>query len=154
VSGRILSLAAIVALAVAALSACTRGPRVAIVAPDGKVRAAVAVEIADTPSKRELGLMYRDHIGTNDGMLFVFPTTTRQTFWMKNTKIALDMIFADERGDVVGIVAEARPFSQTPVGPDNPARYVLEVNAGFCRLHGVAPGDKLDFRGFAPAASQ
>jgi uncharacterized protein len=154
VRGLAVTLAVVAAIVVAALPSCTRGPKVVIIAPGGETRAAVDIEIADTPTQRELGLMYRGHLDASAGMLFVFPASSVQRFWMKNTKIPLDMIFADERGKIVGIVADARPYSETPVGPDAPAEYVLEVNAGFCRNHGVTVGDKLEFRGFAPSASQ
>src|SRR5206468_6459077 len=78
------------AIAFIILSACSRGPRVYVVAPDGIRRVEVNVEIADEASKRATGLMYRDQLAENSGMIFVFKATQRLSFWMKNTKIPLD----------------------------------------------------------------
>jgi uncharacterized membrane protein (UPF0127 family) len=136
-----------------AVAGCARDPEVALDAPNGAQRAAVRVELAQTPAKRELGLMYRNHMDENNGMLFVFPASERLRFWMKNTEIPLDMIFADSSGRIVGIVAKAEPYSQRPVGPDADAQYVLEVNGGFCARHGVRAGDRMRFVGFEPRAS-
>ena len=110
------------------------------------------VEIADDQAERERGLMFRDHLDENAGMIFVFGASRVVYFWMKNTRIPLDMIFADSDGRVVGIVAEAKPYSEQTVGPGLPSQYVLEVNGGFCRRHGIAVGDWLRFSGFVPHA--
>jgi uncharacterized membrane protein (UPF0127 family) len=148
-----LSTGVVLALAlITAAAACADGPRVALVAPDGTSRAQVHVEIADTPAARELGLMYRSHLDENAGMIFVFPAPDRWSFWMKNTEIPLDMIFADSTGKIVGIVENAEPFSEKPLTVNGASLYVLEVNAGFARRHHVVPGDLLKFRGFVPAA--
>ena len=145
----------LILLALAAVIAgCAHDSSVLLSAPDGARRAAVRVELALTPARRELGLMYRNHLDENAGMLFVFPAPSRLTFWMKNTEIPLDMIFAGPSGIVVGIVANAEPYSERPVGPDAPALYVLEVNGGFCARHGVRAGDRMSFVGFAPRASE
>ncbi len=134
------------------LLACTGSsdPSIRIVAPDGSARAAVRVEIADTAAKREIGLMYRNHLDEDAGMIFAFAESAPRTFWMKNTEIPLDMIFADADAKVVGIVAEAAPYTETPRVVDAPAEYVLEVNGGFCARHHVAAGDRLMFLNFAP----
>jgi uncharacterized protein len=137
-----------------ALLGCARGPCVAIVGPDGKPRATVAVEVANTAAQRELGLMYRKHLDDNAGMIFVFPDTARRNFWMHNTPISLDMIFADAAGRVTGIVANAEPFSDKLLGVEGESAYVLEVNGGFCAKNGIKPGDKLDFSGFSPRTSK
>ena|SRR5208282_1642088 len=134
------------------LTACSHGPCVDIVAPTGQQRAEVAVEIADSTAKRETGLMYRDHLGEGSGMIFLFPAPNRLDFWMKNTEIPLDMIFADANGRIVGIVANAEPYTETPRGVDADSEYVLEVNGGFAARHHVAPGDKMVFQGFTPHA--
>lgn len=136
------------------LIASSRGPRVAIVGSGGKDLAQVRVEIADTASKRETGLMRRSHLDEDAGMIFVFPAPDRLQFWMKNTEIPLDMIFADSSGWIVGIVANAAPYTLTPRGVDVDASYVLEVNGGFAARHHIAVGDRLDFIGFAPHAAQ
>lgn len=145
----------LILLALAAtIAGCAHDPSVLLSAPDGTRRAAVRVELALTPARRELGLMYRNHMDEDAGMLFVFPAPSRLTFWMKNTEIPLDMIFADSSGIVVGIVANAEPYSERPVGPETPALYVLEVNGGFCARHGVRSGDRISFLGFTPHADE
>lgn len=136
------------------LIACARGPCVSIVAADGKELVQVRVEVADTASERETGLMYRSHLGEDAGMIFVFRDPARLSFWMKNTEIPLDMIFADADGKIVGIVADAAPYTLTPRGVDAESSYVLEVNGGFAARHHIATGDKLVFSGFTPQASE
>lgn len=128
--------------------------KVVINATDGAERAAVRVELAVTPGQRTFGLMYRQHLDDDAGMLFIFPAVDQLKFWMKHTEIPLDMIFADPAGVVIGIVANATPYSEKPVGPDAPALYVLEVNGGFCARHGVRAGDKMNFVGFEPHTTQ
>jgi uncharacterized membrane protein (UPF0127 family) len=137
-----------------ALLGCARGPCVAIVAPDGKPRATVAVEVANTDEQRERGLMFRKHLDENTGMLFIFPDSARRNFWMHNTEIPLDMIFADPSFRVIGIVANATPGTDTLRGVEGYSKYVLEVNGGFCAKAGIKPGDRFDFSGFYPHASE
>jgi uncharacterized membrane protein (UPF0127 family) len=137
-----------------ALTACANDPRVLIEAPDGKRLANVKVEIADTPSERELGLMYRQHLDENTGMIFIFPSASHLSFWMKNTEIPLDMIFADAKGKIVGIVENATPFSEESLGVDGDSLYVLETNGGFAKRHHLHAGDNLKFVGFTPHALQ
>jgi uncharacterized membrane protein (UPF0127 family) len=137
------------ALAAAVLGA-VQTPKVVIGGSDGAERAAVRVELAVTPGQRTFGLMYRPHLDEDAGMLFIFPVLQPLKFWMRHTEIPLDMIFADSSGVVVGIVANATPYSEQTVGPDAAALYVLEVNGGFCARHGVRAGDKMSFVGFEP----
>ena len=138
-------------LAFATLVACTRGPRVVVHAAKGPV--AISVEIAATPARRERGLMYRNDLGADAGMLFLFPQDSDLRFWMKNTPLPLDMIFIDASHTIVGIVADTRPFSTQALGVGKPSRYVLEVHAGYAAKHGIASGDKVDFEQVSDAAS-
>jgi hypothetical protein len=142
------------ALVLVALLGCARGPCVSIIGADGKPRATVAVEVASTGPRRELGLMYRKHLDDNAGMIFVFPNESPRNFWMHNTPIPLDMIFADAKGVVTGIVANAEPFSDKLLGVEGNSEYVLEVNGGFCAKNGIKPGDKMNFSGFSTHTSQ
>jgi uncharacterized protein len=105
----------------------------------------ISVEIANTPARREYGLMYRTNLGPEAGMLFLFPQDEDLQFWMKNTPLPLDMIFIDATRTIAGIVADTQPFSTQARGVGKPSRYVLEVHAGFCATHGIASGDKVDF---------
>ena len=150
---RNLRLFILLVLATSALGAA-QTPKVVINASDGAERAAVRVELAVTPGQRTFGLMYREHLDDDAGMLFIFPAVDQLKFWMKHTEIPLDMIFAAPAGVVIGIVANAPPYSEKPVGPDAPALYVLEVNGGFCARHGVRAGDKMNFVGFEPHTTQ
>jgi uncharacterized protein len=137
-----------------ALLGCARGPCVSIVGAEGKPRATVAVEVASTGPQREVGLMFRKHLDDNAGMIFVFPDASPRNFWMHNTPIPLDMIFADSKGVVTGIVANAEPYSDKILGVAGNSEYVLEVNGGFCAKNGIKPGDKMDFSGFSPHTSE
>lgn len=143
---------ALLAAAFASAVGCSRGPEVAIVAPNGKARAVITVEIADTPATRERGLMNRRELAADAGLLFVFPVAIQASFWMKNTPMPLDMIFADSAGRIIGIVENAEPFSQRPREVQGLSQYVLEVNGGVAARLGIRAGDRLDFRGFTPKA--
>jgi len=125
-------------------------PRVEITRPGGSVRATVRVEIADSEGKREFGLMYRARLDEDAGMIFVFGQPEHLRFWMKHTEIPLDMIFADAKGRVAGIVANAKPYSENLLSVEGNSQYVLEVNGGFCQRHRVMAGDVLKFVGFVP----
>ena len=103
----------------------------------------VPVEIADDPDEHRRGLMWRESLAPGHGMLFVFPDQSPRTFWMKNTALSLDIIFLDTAGKIVAITEQTAPYSQRPISSRVPARYVLEVEAGFCRRHGLARGDKV-----------
>ncbi len=123
-------------------------PRVFLESPSGR-GAAVTVELARTEAERERGLMFRQKLGADEGMLFLFPDSADHAFWMKNTLIPLDMIFLAEDGTVVGIVAGAEPLSLEPRSGGAPSRYVLEVNGGWGAAHGVAKGDRARFEGIS-----
>jgi len=125
------------------LSAC-RTSRAAgiveVVSDSGKVLP-VAVELAVTPDARQLGLMYRDHLDPGNGMLFIFPTAAPQSFWMKNTRIPLDILFLEDTGKIVRLHARTRPFSESGLPSDAPVRFVLEVPGGWCADNGIQEGD-------------
>ena len=91
--------------------------------------------------------MYRTSLPEDGGMLFVFPEQSKQSFWMKNTLIPLDMLFIDGDGRIVGIHPDAVPLSEAPISVGKPSTYVLEVNGGWAARHGVHPGDTVELRG-------
>ncbi|HEX8908113.1 MAG TPA: DUF192 domain-containing protein [Anaeromyxobacteraceae bacterium] len=122
--------------------------RVLLEGPSGRV-SAVAVEVARGEAQLARGLMFRERLGADDGMLFVFPSSADHAFWMKNTLIPLDMIFIDEARTVVGIVERAEPLSTAPRGVGRPSRWVLEVNGGWSAAHQVSVGDRVTFEGDA-----
>ena len=100
----------------------------------------VHMELADSPELRERGLMFRESLGVDAGMLFVYPAPAPRRFWMKDTPLPLDIAFADARGGIVS-VATMKPLDLTPVPSGKPAMYALEMAAGWFAEHGVAEGD-------------
>jgi uncharacterized membrane protein (UPF0127 family) len=110
----------------------------------------VHAEIVDTPAAIERGLMFRESLAPNAGMLFLFERTGVYPFWMKNTLIPLDIVWLDDDWRIVSIAASVPPCRADPCPtypPAGPARYVVEVNAGFTRTHGIAPGDRVTVTG-------
>lgn len=105
------------------------------------------VEISDTQEKQALGLMFRDELPEGHGMLFIFPGMAMRSFWMKNTRIPLDIFYFDADLRLVS-VSENTPPCRTPRCPGypstGPAKYVLELNAGKAAELGVDPGDVLE----------
>jgi len=104
------------------------------------------VEIADTQQKQALGLMFRDSMPVDEGMIFLFPNEAPRSFWMKNTRIPLDIMYFDKDLKMVSISANTPPcrVSRCPSYPSSkPAMYVLELNAGTASELGVGPGDSL-----------
>jgi uncharacterized membrane protein (UPF0127 family) len=99
-----------------------------------------SVEVADTDAERAQGLMHREGLPKSSGMLFVYPTPRVATFWMKNTLIPLDMIFADATGLVTHVHSDAVPLDESTIngGPD--VTYVLEINGGMAAALGLRPG--------------
>ncbi len=120
-------------------------PQVVIYPASGAPRVEVQVELARTPEEQERGLMFRKELGPAQGMLFVFPRAEVRRFWMRNTYIPLDMLFFDEQRRVVGIEENTVPHDERGRGPDEPARYVLEVPGGYARLHGIGLGSRAEF---------
>ena len=107
----------------------------------------VLAEIVDTPEKRSAGLMYREKLGSNRGMFFIFEREQTLTFWMKNTLIPLDMIFMDGNYKIVDINENAQPCESGKICmlyvSRKPAKYVLEVNAGFVEKNNLKTGDRI-----------
>lgn len=105
------------------------------------------VEIADTQEKQSLGLMFRDEMADDHGMIFIYPYESMQSFWMKNTRIPLDIFYFDRDLKLVNVAENAKPC-RTPRCPSYPstapAQYILELNAGKAKELGVGKGDKLE----------
>jgi uncharacterized membrane protein (UPF0127 family) len=126
------------------VAACRAEPRVTIATRDGR-QIGFAVEIADTPSKRALGLQYRNDLAPDRGMIFLFPVESIQSFWMKNTPLPLDMIFINRDLKIVGIVEQTVPFSLDSRSVNAPSQFVLEINGGLAKRHGLNAGDSVRF---------
>jgi hypothetical protein len=125
------------------------GPHPAVLLHAGQRVIPIRVEVARTEAEHERGLMFRNHLDADAGMLFVFPRAAPLTFWMKNTFIPLDMVFIDESHHVLGVVEEAVPETETPRRVEGESRFVLEVVGGLTRRLGLAPGAKVEFRDIA-----
>jgi uncharacterized protein len=137
-------------------------PRAEVIFSD-KTR--VRVEIADTPDKRQRGLMFRKEMAANEGMIFVFEEPGYHPFWMQNCIISLDMLWLDEKARVVSIAQSVPPCrfancpppcnsQDCPTYPPDPgtqASYVVELVAGFAKKHGVKVGDALVLKGLKTA---
>jgi uncharacterized membrane protein (UPF0127 family) len=105
----------------------------------------IQAEVASTDGQRQMGLMFRESMGDDEGMLFLFPTERRNAFWMHNTLIPLDMLFIDSEWKVVGIVENARPLTDDSRSVNKMSQYVLELNAGAAARHGLGEGTEVRF---------
>jgi uncharacterized membrane protein (UPF0127 family) len=97
----------------------------------------VDVEIAETDETRHLGLMFREKMEDNQGMLFIFPIEEPEGFYMKNTIIPLDIIFINSKKEIVKIYKNTTPFSEQDLPSYKPSMYVVEVNAGFTNKYNI-----------------
>lgn len=102
----------------------------------------VRAELADEPSERSLGLMYRKALGTDAGMLFVYPESQERGFWMENTQIPLTIAYITEDGRIA-TVKDMTPFNRTSVSSDVPVLYALEMIQGWFVDHDVQVGDRV-----------
>ena len=114
-------------------------PNPLVVATDGGERS-FTIEIADDASERSRGLMFREEMADDHGMLFVFESNQPVGFWMKNTPMPLDLIFIAEDGEVRAILP-GEPFSEASISPGEPVRFVLEVKSGIAAGAGIGQGD-------------
>ncbi len=101
------------------------------------------VEIADDATERAEGLMYRETMADNAGMLFLYPEPQQVQFWMKNTPMSLDIVFVRAEGTIARIAARTTPFSEDMIPSGEKVRAVLEVKAGMMHQLGVRVGDRL-----------
>jgi uncharacterized membrane protein (UPF0127 family) len=114
-------------------------------ANNGKDTVEIAIEVVDSQAEITRGLMYRPQMPANSGMLFIFPGEEVRSFWMKNTYISLDILFVDSNKEIVTIQANTQPLSTEPVPSYKPAKYVIEVNAGFCSKYNIKQGDRISY---------
>ena len=105
------------------------------------------VEIANTPTKRAKGLMYREFLGTSSGMLFMYDKPGQLNFWMKNTPLSLDIIFFDKKGLIRSIYENAEPFSDKLIFGGNDLIGAIEINGGLTSKLGIAEGDSIQTSG-------
>ncbi|NER10620.1 hypothetical protein SAMN06265375_102404 [Muriicola jejuensis] len=103
------------------------------------------IEIAEGEYETQTGLMYRDGMETYQGMLFVFPEEAYHSFYMKNTRFPLDIIYIDRDSTITSIVKNAQPLQEKSLPSTQPVIYVLEVNAGLSETWGLQVGDQIRF---------
>jgi uncharacterized protein len=128
------SLIAAVLLAIPAVAAAEL-PRTELTAGFHRVEA----EVAATPADRAQGLMNRQSLAPNQGMIFVFPVSATHCFWMRNTLLPLSIAFLDEKGAIINI-DEMAPQTENNHCPARPARFALEMNAGWFKAKGLKAG--------------
>lgn len=121
-------------------SCSTLHPRNVVLSINGRP---LSVEIARTKSQRKKGLMFREELGWQEGMIFVFKKDQYLSFWMKNTKIPLSIAFLDKNGKVTDIY-DMQPYSLSPIRSTKKCRYALEVNRGYFFEAGLSVGDTID----------
>ena len=106
----------------------------------------IDVEIADNDDARHLGLMYREGMKEDEGMLFIFPNEEEQSFYMRNTVLPLDILFVNAKKQVVKIHRNTTPFSEKSLPSEKPSLYVIEVNSGFTDKFRITEGMQIDWR--------
>ncbi|MGA9293594.1 MAG: DUF192 domain-containing protein [Ignavibacteriaceae bacterium] len=111
----------------------------------GNTMAKIDIQIANTDFDRQLGLMFRKSMSENQGMLFIFPQESVQSFWMRNTYISLDMIFVNADKKIVTIHKNTKTLSDQSYRSTGPAKYVIEVDAGFSDKFNIKVGDKINW---------
>jgi uncharacterized membrane protein (UPF0127 family) len=140
----VLVAAAAIWLGVSQFSASGRPDRIVVVTQSGEH--AFTVEWALTPEARARGLMFRERMAPDHGMMFDFMVEEPQSFWMKNTPLSLDIIFIHANGTVARIARNTVPFSERTIPSGAPVRYVLEVVAGTADRIGLVGGDQVRLR--------
>lgn len=104
------------------------------------------VEVVTTPETRAQGLMFREAMAPNAGMLFIYPGEQAVSFWMKNTLIPLDMLFLKADGSIAHIAHNAVPHDETPIDSGAAVKAVLEVNGGTAAALGIKEGDRVEYQ--------
>jgi uncharacterized membrane protein (UPF0127 family) len=133
---------------VAATPQATTMPKVYLSTPTGDLT--VSVEVVATEAQVQRGLMFRQHLPPDQGMLFLMSEERPWAFWMRNTLIPLDMIFIGKDMKIAGVVENAEPRTETLREVKAPSSYVLEVNGGYCAAHKVSAGASVRFEAVPP----
>lgn len=124
-------------------------PRSELLLVSGSSQFRFEVEVADDPSERAKGLMFRESLADNAGMLFLYPEPQEVEFWMKNTPLSLDMVFVRQDGTIARIAERTTPFSEEMIPSGEEVSAVLEVKGGMTRQLGIAVGDRLRHPAFS-----
>jgi len=119
------------------------GTDATVVNPDGTAHQ-LWFEIAASKKQRALGLMFRQQLADDRGMIFIFPEPQIARMWMKDTLLRLDMLFVDDRGIVQEVKANRAPFSETLISSREKVRYVVELKGGVSAANGITSGTKIE----------
>ncbi len=147
-TARTAAFAAFSLLIVSSCSPPARSDYLEIITQDGAHRT-FHIELARKPDERERGLMYRQSLDADAGMLFDFQSDQMVEMWMKNTYIPLDMVFIASNGNIVRIAADAVPQSLAIISSGQPVRAVLEIKGGEAARQGITPGAKVVYQLFS-----
>ena len=143
-----------VVLAAFVLLVSTNVPATTPTVPEGKPQSGLAIivlrvgsqsvraAVANTEATRQVGLMFRQKMGKQEGMLFVFPEIGYHAMWMRNTLMPLSVAYMNERGMILSI-HEMQALTETPHQSAGPARYALEMNAGWFTSNKISAGDTI-----------
>lgn len=112
---------------------------------DGNSITTLQIAIADEQMERNQGLMDVRQMGQDEGMLFIFEENQPLSFWMANTPLSLDIMYVNTDSVIVRIYPDTTPFSETSLPSGDPAKYVVETNAGYALTHGISEGMKIRF---------
>lgn len=129
------------------LAACSHTPR-KIILETSRSQILLMVEIADSDEKKQRGLMFREKLEEGGGMLFVFEDEAPRGFWMKNTKIPLDIVFFDREKKVISFAEKMEPCTADPCptySSEKPAMYALELPAQSVKRYGIRTGNTMSF---------
>lgn len=118
---------------------------VSFLSTDGDTVSTVEVALADEEAERNQGLMDVRDLPQSKGMLFIFEESKPRSFWMANTPLPLDIIFVNEEKEIVRIHHSTQPFSEKNFKSGEPAKYVIETNAGYSISHDIKEGMKVNF---------
>ncbi len=139
---RLISICALL-LSAASVSLAAELPRDVVLVEARGSQYRFEVEVADEPGERAQGLMYRESLADNAGMLFLYPEPQPVQFWMRNTPLSLDIVFVRADGTIARIAENTVPMSEEMIPSGEPVLAVLEVKAGTMRQLGVTIGDRV-----------
>ena len=109
----------------------------------GNFLSSLWVEIAETPYEQSKGLMYRNYMPDSVGMLFIYPGSEERSYWMQNTRISLDIIYVNDKMEIVSAYEFTIPYSEEGLPSHEVCKYVIETNAGYMQEYGIAIGDRI-----------
>ena len=123
-----------------------KGGEVYLIKASGDTLKKLDVELAESDYEHQTGLMYRESMDTDQGMLFVYESERIRSFYMKNTYIPLDIIYYSKDSTLVSIQKNATPRDETSLPSEAPTQYILEINGGLSDEWGIEQGDKFSFK--------